>query len=61
MAEKNRRMSELIQVIDEYITEARYGIFFSRNLFGDVMENIFDNGKIKVDICRYHGYFEVLV
>lgn len=33
--------------------------FFTRNLVGDPMENIYDKDGISVDLCYYYGYIEI--
>ena len=35
------------------------GIFNTRNIVGDSMEEIFNNDGLKIDICRSWKYFEV--
>jgi len=33
--------------------------FFTRNLVGDAMDNIYNKGGIQVDLCSYWGYIEI--
>lgn len=47
------------RVIDEYIDEARFGIFDSPNWVGDPMETVYDDGDLEICICREWEYFEV--
>ena len=47
------------RIIKEYYDEARCGIFDSRNIVGDPMNRIYDDGELSIDICYYWGYFEV--
>ena len=47
------------QVIEENLNDARYGIFDSRNVVGDPMDNIYDEDGLSIDICWGYGYFEV--
>lgn len=47
------------QVIEENLDDARYGIFDSRNVVGDPMDNIYDEDGLSIDICYHYGYFEV--
>lgn len=35
------------------------GIFCSRNIAGDPMNTIYDDGELQIDICYYYEYFEV--
>lgn len=46
-------------VIKEHFSYADCGIFDSRNLVGDHMNNIYDDGDIRIDICYEWSYFEV--
>ena len=46
-------------VILAYVDKAECGIFFSRNIAGDPMYNIYDEDGITVDICETYEYFEV--
>lgn len=59
---RENRMSKLDiakQVIKEYYTEAQCGIFDCRNIVGDPMATIYDDGSLTIDICYYYSYFEV--
>lgn len=47
------------QVIEENLDDARYGIFDSRNIVGDRMDNIYDEDGLSIDICYHYEYFEV--
>lgn len=47
------------KVIKNNIEYALFGIFDCRNVVGDQMETIYDKDGVKIDICRYWGYFEV--
>lgn len=53
-------IEEIKQIILKHSYEAKYGIYFSRNEFGDNMTNLYDKNGIVVDICYDCGYFEVL-
>ena len=46
-------------VIKGHISDADCGIFNSRNIAGDWMENIYDDGNLVIDICYGWEYFEV--
>ena len=47
------------EVIKKHISSARCGIFDCRNLVGDEMTNIYEDGSITIDICYFWEYFEV--
>ncbi len=47
------------EIVKEHYSDARYGIFNSRNLVGDVMSTIYTGESLTIDICRHYGYFEV--
>ena len=47
------------RIIEENIEDAKCGLFFSRNIMGDRMTNIYDDENISIDICYGYMYFEV--
>ena len=47
------------KIIKEYYSEADCGIYDSRNIVGDPMTNIYDDGDLTIDICYHYAYFEV--
>ena len=47
------------EIIRANYSDARYGIFDSRNLIGDVMNTIYEGDGLTIDICYCWGYFEV--
>ena len=47
------------KVIAENIDDARCGIFDTRNIVGDFMENIYESENLIIDICYGWAYFEV--
>lgn len=47
------------EIVKEHYSDARWGIFNSRNLVGDVMSTIYFGEGLTIDICRNYGYFEV--
>ena len=47
------------KVIAKYINDARCGIFDTRNIVGDFMENIYESEDLIIDICYGWAYFEV--
>lgn len=53
------RLEQAKKVIDEYLEEARCGLFFTRNLAGDYMQTVYEDDEITIDICRGYEYFEV--
>ena len=54
-----RDLSKIKAVIKKHISSARCGIFDCRNLVGDSMHNIYDDGDVQIDICYGWEYFEV--
>lgn len=46
-------------IISERISSAKYGIYNSRNIFGDPMTTIYRGNQLTIDICYPYGYFEV--
>lgn len=55
-----RKLDIAKRIIKEYYDEARCGIFDSRNIVGDSMNRIYDDGELSIDICHDWSYFEVL-
>lgn len=53
------KLEQAKQVIKERFDDAQYGIFSSRNIAGDHMTNIYDDGELEIDICYGWMYFEV--
>lgn len=47
------------KIIKENYNEADCGIYNSRNVVGDQMHTIYDDGELQIDICYYCSYFEV--
>ena len=47
------------KIIREHYLEADCGIYDSRNIVGDPMTNIYNDGDLTIDICYYYSYFEV--
>ena len=47
------------KVIKENFEKGTAGIFNTRNVVGDKMDTIYDDGKLMIDICYYYSYFEV--
>lgn len=58
--EKRRKEFEQVKQI---IKNNKYyfigGLFFTRNIVGDFMENIFHGEFFSVDVCKGYAYFEV--
>lgn len=53
------KLEKAKEIIKEYYEEGRCGIFNSRNIIGDPMTNIYDDGNFIIDICYRYSYFEV--
>lgn len=47
------------EIIKEYFNNGDCGIYDSRNIVGDPMVNIYDDGNLTIDICYSYSYFEV--
>lgn len=54
-----RKLDIAKRIIKEYYDEAWCGIFASRNIVGDPMNSIYDDGELSIDICYHWSYFEV--
>ena len=59
MIDRNTEFQEVKDTIREYIDDARYGLYFTRNVVGDPMQTIYIGKIFTVEICRHYGYFEV--
>ena len=46
-------------IIRKNIKNAEHGLFFTRNIVGDLMDTIYYDGELQVDICYGWSYFEV--
>ena len=55
----SEKVKKVKEVIKEHVSEARCGIFDCRNIAGDSMDNIYDDGDVQIDICYGWEYFEV--
>ena len=55
----NKAVEKVKEVIKNNIEDAPYGIFDCCNIVGDPMETIYDDGGVRVDLCRNWEYFEV--
>lgn len=53
------RVEEVKKVISNHIGSADYGLFFTRNVFGDNMTTVFHSDGVTVDICFPWRCFEV--
>ena len=47
------------RIIKDHFKGAECGIFDSRNIAGDSMNTIYDDGNLQIDICYHWEYFEV--
>ena len=55
----NKAVEKVKEVIENNIEDALCGIFDCRNIVGDPMETIYDDGEVRIDLCRNWEYFEV--
>lgn len=56
MATKLEKAKEIVKA---NYKDADCGIFSTRNLVGDMMETIYEEDGLTIDICRGWEYFEV--
>lgn len=54
-----KKLDKAKEIIMKEIGNGNCGIFNTRNIVGDSMEEIFNNDGLKIDICRLWKYFEV--
>lgn len=54
-----KEVEKVKEVIKNNIEDASYGIFDCRNIVGDPMETIYDDGGVRIDLCHKWEYFEV--
>ena len=54
-----RKLDIAKRIIKEHYDEACCGIFASRNIVGDPMSSIYDDGELSIEICYCWSYFEV--
>ena len=47
------------EIVKANYSDARYGIFDSRNTFGDSTNTIYSDGGLTIVICYDYEYFEV--
>lgn len=53
------KLEKAKEIIKNNIKDAKYGIFNSRNIIGDAMDNLYEDDELTVDICYNWEYFEV--
>ena len=53
------KLEKAKKIIKKYFNNGDCGIYDSRNIVGDPMINIYDDGDLTIDICYSYGYFEV--
>ena len=54
-----KAVEKVKEVIKDNVKYAMFGIFDCRNIAGDLMETIYDDGEVRIDLCRDWEYFEV--
>jgi hypothetical protein len=47
------------RIIKDHFKAADCGIFNTRNIAGDYMCTIYDDGGLRIEICYNYSYFEV--
>ena len=53
------KLEKAKEIIEIFYHDAECGLFDTRNIAGDLMENLYDDGELVIDICRGWMYFEV--
>ena len=53
------RLKAVKKIIHDSFDDAPCGLFFTRNIRGDTMENIYQVNGVDIDICYDFMYFEV--
>ena len=53
------KLEKAKEIIKKYYKEGDCGIYDSRNVVGDWMTNIYDDGELVIDICYSWSYFKV--
>lgn len=53
------KLEKAKEIIEIFYNDADCGLFDTRNVAGDRMENLYDDGELMIDICRGWAYFEV--
>lgn len=53
------KLDKAKEIIKDNIEDASCGIFDSRNIAGDEMDNIYEDNELTIDICYDWEYFEV--
>ena len=58
---REEAITKVKEVIAQYIEDADCGCYFTRNICGDRMSELFEDldNKIEVDICYGYNYFEI--
>ena len=56
---REKKKEKIKKIMKEYIEEAKYGLFNTRNIAGDCMQTLFDGKFFTLDFCYYWSYFEV--
>lgn len=57
--DRNIEFQKVKDTMRKHIDDARYGLYFTRNVGWDCTENIYIGKVFTVEICRPYGYFEV--
>lgn len=53
------KLEKAKEIIKDNFKDAECGIFNTRNIIGDRMTLLYDDGKLQIDICYDWQYFEV--
>lgn len=53
------KLEKAKEIIRENLNNAECGIYDTRNIAGDMMDTLYDDGELQIDICYDYCYFEV--
>ena len=53
------KLEKAKEIIKEWYRFARCGIYDTRNIAGDIMDTLYEDEGLTIDICHYYSYFEV--
>ena len=53
------KLEKAKEIINQNYIKGVCGIFNTRNVVGDTMATIYDDGELQIDICYGWSYFEV--
>ena len=54
-----KEFKKIKELIKKNYKDADCGLYNTRNIMGDPMCLLYENGDIRLEICYYYSYFEV--